>query len=86
MAEIAPTGWQAPADRVAAVERLREEWHGHNQAWLAWCESLNARGAEPLIVRAIALSHDGIVRFTGDLDIFVHATEENARRVRDALG
>ncbi len=57
----------------------------HNQDWLEWLESLNASGVEYLIVGAIALAHHGIVRYTGDLDVLVHATEENASRVIDAL-
>ncbi|MGE0392112.1 MAG: hypothetical protein AB7I25_13695 [Vicinamibacterales bacterium] len=47
--------------------------------------SLNARGAEFLIVGAYALALHGAPRFTGDLDILVRPTPENGRRVLDAI-
>lgn len=47
--------------------------------------SLNARGAEFLIVGAYALALHGAPRFTGDLDVLVRPTAENGRRVLDAI-
>ncbi len=47
--------------------------------------SLNAHGAEFLIVGAYALAFHGAPRFTGDLDIFIRPTVENARRVLEAV-
>ena len=57
----------------------------HNQDWREWLESLNASGAEFVVVGGIALAHHGVVRYTGDIDVLVHATPENAQRVLDAL-
>ncbi len=48
-------------------------------------ESFNANGVEYLLVGGYALAHHGAPRYTGDLDLFVHATPENARRILDAL-
>jgi len=47
--------------------------------------SLNAHGAEFLIVGAYALALHGVPRFTGDLDVLVRPTAENGRRVLDAI-
>ena len=47
--------------------------------------ALCAAGAEFLVVGAHALAVHGRPRATGDLDIWVHATPENARRVFAAL-
>lgn len=41
---------------------------------------------EYIIVGAYALAHHGAPRNTGDLDLYVRPTEENARRVIGALG
>lgn len=57
----------------------------HNQDWREWLESLNASGAEFVVVGGIALAHHGVVRYTGDIDVLVHATPENAQRVLHAL-
>jgi hypothetical protein len=47
--------------------------------------ALSAEGAEFLIVGAYALAAHGLPRATGDLDIWVRPTPENARRVWQAL-
>jgi hypothetical protein len=47
--------------------------------------ALNAAGAEYLVVGAHALAAHGVPRATGDLDIWVRSTPDNARRVLDAL-
>lgn len=47
---------------------------------------LGAEGCEFLIVGAHALAAHGSPRATGDLDVFVHASVENATRVHRALG
>ena len=57
----------------------------HNQDWREWLESLNASGAEYVVVGAIAMAHHGIVRYTGDLDVLVAPSEQNADRVIAAL-
>ena len=47
--------------------------------------SLNAHGVEFLVVGAFALAFHGAPRFTGDLDILVRPTIENASRVLAAV-
>jgi hypothetical protein len=47
--------------------------------------ALFAAGAEFMVVGAHALAAHGLPRATGDLDIFIRATPENARRVLAAL-
>jgi hypothetical protein len=47
--------------------------------------ALNAAGVEYLVVGAHAMAAHGVPRATGDLDIWVRATSENAPRVLDAL-
>lgn len=46
---------------------------------------LNANGVEYLIVGSFALALHGRPRVTGDIDIFVRPTRENALRVMKAL-
>jgi len=53
--------------------------------WRAFIESLNSSGVEYLVVGAVALAHHGFPRYTGDLDILVNTSPENARRVETAL-
>jgi len=38
-----------------------------------------------MVVGAYALAYYGVPRYTGDIDVFVHRTEENAQRVIEAL-
>jgi hypothetical protein len=47
--------------------------------------ALSAAGAEYLVVGAYALAAHGLPRATGDLDIWVRRSEENARRVWQAI-
>ncbi|MBZ5516880.1 MAG: hypothetical protein LAN62_18935 [Acidobacteriia bacterium] len=55
------------------------------QDWRAFIASLNSGGIEYLIVGAVALAHHGFPRYTGDLDILVHNSPENAQRLELAL-
>lgn len=50
-----------------------------------WLASLNNNGVNYLIAGAYALAHHGVPRATGDLDIYVEPTPENARRLMKAL-
>lgn len=45
----------------------------------------NAEGVEYLVVGAYARAAYGRVRATSDIDVWVHATKQNARRVIGAL-
>src|SRR5437867_12898056 len=53
--------------------------------WRAFIESLNFSGVEYLIVGAVAVAHHGFPRYTGDLDILVRNSPENARRLEGVL-
>ena len=53
--------------------------------WRAFIESLNSNGVEYLVVGAVALAHHGVPRYTGDLDILVRNSTENAERLEAAL-
>jgi len=53
--------------------------------WRAFIESLNSNGVEYLVVGAVALAHHGVPRYTGDLDVLVRNSAENAERLEAAL-
>jgi hypothetical protein len=53
--------------------------------WRAFIESLDSNGVEYLIVGAVALAHHGFPRYTGDLDILIRNSPENAERLETAL-
>jgi hypothetical protein len=53
--------------------------------WRAFIESLNSNGVEYLVVGAVALAHHGLPRYTGDLDVLVRNSPENAKRLESAL-
>jgi hypothetical protein len=56
-----------------------------NRDFVEMLSALCAAGAEFLVVGAHALAAHGAPRATGDLDIWVRATPENAERVLEAL-
>ncbi|MHB0968150.1 MAG: nucleotidyltransferase [Thermoanaerobaculia bacterium] len=56
-----------------------------NRDYLEMLDALSAAGAEFLVVGAHALAVHGRPRATGDLDIWVRPTPENAARVWRAL-
>jgi hypothetical protein len=56
-----------------------------NRDFVEMLSALSAAGAEFLIVGAHALASHGVVRATGDLDIWVRPTAENSERVWAAL-
>jgi len=47
--------------------------------------SFNAQGVEYVVAGAHALAFHGVPRFTGDMDVYVRPSPENARRVMAAL-
>jgi len=49
-------------------------------------ELFNSHKVEYLIVGGYALAFHGAPRVTGDIDLFVRPTDENARRILAALG
>jgi hypothetical protein len=56
-----------------------------NEDFVDMLMALTGRQVEFLIVGAYALAAHGFPRATGDIDIFVAPTAENARRVHEAL-
>jgi hypothetical protein len=48
-------------------------------------ESFNGHKVEYMIVGAYALAFHGVPRFTGDIDIFVRPSSQNAQRVLSSL-
>ena len=56
-----------------------------NRDFAEMLSAFSEAGAEFLVVGAHALAAHGIVRATGDLDIWVKSTRENAERVMRAL-
>ena len=53
--------------------------------WRAFIESLNSNAVEYLVVGAVAVAHYGLPRYTGDLDILIRNSPENAKRLESAL-
>ncbi len=53
--------------------------------WIAFVESLNSTQADYLIIGGCAVAFHGYPRLTGDLDLFVRPTLDNAERVVEAL-
>lgn len=56
-----------------------------NQDFVEILSELSAAGADYIIVGAHALAALGVPRATGDLDIWVRPTTQNAERVLEAL-
>ncbi|HEV3155433.1 MAG TPA: hypothetical protein VGZ02_16600 [Candidatus Baltobacteraceae bacterium] len=57
----------------------------HNNDYADLLRELNAAGAEYIVVGAHAVSFHGYIRASGDFDVWVRPTLENARRVYAAL-
>jgi len=57
-----------------------------NPEFVEMLSALSAADAEFLVVGAHALAVHGVPRATGDLDLWVRGTPENARKVLAALG
>jgi hypothetical protein len=58
---------------------------GLSKDWKEFLELLNSRGVDYVIVGAHSLALHGRPRYTGDLDILVRSSPENARLVIDTL-
>jgi hypothetical protein len=58
---------------------------GLSKDWREFLESLNSRGVDYLIVGAHSVALHGRPRYTGDLDILVRPTPENARILVNVL-
>lgn len=56
-----------------------------NRDFAEMLSALSEAGAEFLVVGAHALAAHGVARATGDLDVWVNSTSENAVRVITAL-
>jgi len=53
--------------------------------WRQFIESLNSSGVEYLVVGAVALAYEGFPRYTGDLDVLIRNSPDNAKRLEAAL-
>ena len=53
--------------------------------WRQFIESLNSSGVEYLVVGAVALAYHGFPRYTGDLDVLIRNSPDNAKRLEAAL-
>ena len=53
--------------------------------WRAFIKLLNSNGIEYLIVGAVALAYHGFPRYTGDLDILIRNSPENALQMESML-
>ena len=53
--------------------------------WREFIESLNSNGVDYLVVGAVALAYHGFPRYTGDLDVLVRNSPDNAKRLESAL-
>jgi hypothetical protein len=56
-----------------------------NRNFLDMLAALSAESAEFLVVGAFAVIYHGLTRSTGDLDIWIRRSPENAQRVWTAL-
>jgi hypothetical protein len=59
--------------------------HGLSKDWREFLELLNSRGVDYVIVGAHSLALHGRPRYTGDRDVLVRSTPENARLLVDIL-
>ena len=50
-----------------------------------FCSLLNAHSVEFVVVGAYALAFHGAPRYTGDIDFLVRPTEDNGKRLLDAI-
>ena len=56
-----------------------------NKDWREFLELLNSRGVDYVIVGAQSLAFHARPRYTGDLDVLIRPTADNARRLLDVL-
>ncbi len=56
-----------------------------SQDFREWLACLNATKTDYVVVGGHALAHHGCPRFTGDIDVLVKPSAENAARVLEAL-
>jgi hypothetical protein len=79
----------SPGERLEILFQLRALAHKEGDApsgrLARFIESLNSNGVEYLIVGAVALAYHGFPRYTGDLEVLVHNTDENTKRLESAL-
>lgn len=53
--------------------------------WREFIACLNSNRVEYMVAGAVALAHHGLPRYTGDLDVWIRSSPENARRTLAAL-
>ncbi|WP_439879993.1 hypothetical protein ACSX1A_12580 [Pontibacter sp. MBLB2868] len=79
-----------PEERLAALEQLREHYRFLVKMELThdfqeFIKVINACGAEYLIAGGFAVALYGYPRYTGDIDIWINPTPENAEKLLPVL-
>mgnify|MGYP002395898276 CR=1 FL=1 len=69
--------WNFYANNFMTTIRLPHEF-------LTFLRLLNQSGSKYLLIGGYAVAHYGYVRATGDMDVFVECSKENARTLTDA--
>jgi hypothetical protein len=78
-------------EKVAQIELLKDTWDSmrgvkrpHNDQ-AEFLETLNKHGVKALVIGAMAFAFHARPRFTGDVDVFIEASPDNAARVIAAI-
>lgn len=78
-----------PGERLDAVEQLRQQWLAAHpdvvQGLQRVCALLNSHRVEYLVVGGYAVAMHGRPRHTGDLDVWVRRSPENASKLMSVL-
>jgi hypothetical protein len=73
-----------PSNNCAATTKVSQPML--NRDFKEFVASFNARAVEYLVVGGYALAAHGRPRYTGDIDLWIRATNDNAARILAALG
>ena len=81
---------QPPAARIAAVQELRNQYRLLVKMELTnifedFIKRLNASQAQYIIAGGFAVALYGYPRYTGDIDVWINPTSENAEKVLSAI-
>lgn len=81
---------QSPVARLAALQQLRNQYRLLVSMELTnifedFVKRLNACQAQYMIAGGFAVALYGYPRYTGDIDIWINPTQENAQKVLDVL-
>jgi len=76
---------RTPEERLAAVEILREQYYGTSADFKELLELLNSNEVDYIVVGGYAMAFHGSPRLTGDIDLFIQRSSENAERLLRVL-